>query len=239
MQVSQKLIFSVEKLLNPSPTDSIKSLEIPKTAPLLNGKALYNFGAIKLDSTKNCIKNLTASLDTNYSAVKKQINPITRLQFFTVSNNNLSFLNSISESKLTETNFTFSEVNLNSFSDTNSTNFQLTTNSKYPENIIEFNCTVIDNPTNNDYPDELPYLPIAIKNRPTILSGMQGFYAISFQEYINIPDRILIPDQSEYVLIFPYVTIPVPPSITRSGVTRISHGTISISILLNFQLEKL
>ena len=238
-QVSQKLIFSIEKLLNPSPSDSIKSLEIPKTAPLLNGKALFNFGAIKLDSTRNCIKNLTASLETNYSAVKKQINPITRLQFFTLSANNLSFLNSIPESKLLETGLSFDEQNLTSYSETNSTNFKVTTNSKYPENIIEFNSTVIDNPTNNDYPDELPFLPIAIKNRPTILDGLQGFYGISFQEYINIPEKIFVPDQSEYLLIFPYVTIPVPPSVVRSGVTRVSYGTISSSILLNFALEKI
>lgn len=238
MQVSQKLIFSIEKLLNPSASDSIKALEVPKTAPLLNGKALYNFGAIKLSSTRNYIKNLTASLETNYSAVRKQITPITKLQFFTLSSNNLSFLNSIPESKLLETNFIFDSGSITSHADAKNKNFNVTTNSKYPENVIEFSATVIDDPLNNDYPDELPYLPLAIKNRTTILDGMSGFYNISFQEYINIPEEIIIPDQSEYLLIFPYVTIPVPPSVVRSGVTRISYGTISVSILLNFQLEK-
>lgn len=236
--VSQKLIFSVEKLLNPSPADSLKSVEIPKTAPLLDGKALYNFAATKLESRQNYIKNLNASLEANYSILRKQVTPITRLLFTTVSKNSISFLNNIREDKLTETNLKFKNDLITSYSQASSTMFDTTDSAKFPENIIEFEATVIDDPSNDNYPDELPYLPIALKNRKTIFDSLKIFYALSFQDTLNIPETIWIPPQSEYLLIFPFVSVPVPPSVVRSGVTRVSYGTITTSTLLNFEIGR-
>lgn len=239
MQVSQKLIFSIEKLVNPSNAkENLKQQYTPKTADLQNGRAIYSFGAIQLNSFKSKITNLTASIETNSSAIRKQIPPIVKIDFATSKTKNLYFFKQIKESKLFETDFKFNNTSINNFSELDEETFNTEANPVFANNIVEFDSTVIDDPPNQDYKNELIYLPMGNKNRPTIYDELAIFYSLSFQEWINLQTPIYLPEQSNYLLVFPYVTIPVPPSVFRNNILREIYGTISVSILLNYNIER-
>lgn len=221
--VSKKLVFSIEKLLNPTSSDFLLDKNYPKTVNGETGNVLFSFGSVKLSGRKSYIKNLSASILENYSVVGKSINPIAQISLFTAGSDSLQFVNNIDESKLAETIFKFDEVALTTSADVNEKSFHYCDIDRTPNNVIEFNT---------DIDDEFVYLPKAFKNKRTILDGLNKFYSISFHDTVTVPE-IEIPSQSDNLIIFPYASIPIPVYKTFPGI-----GSIILSILVNFTLEE-
>jgi hypothetical protein len=226
-----KFFYSVKGLIAPKSGKILDNDETIQTIntidPSLIGKARYSFLAVEIGRLHRKLKNFSISISENYSNTRKAITPITDVQFFTVGSRSLDFFDPISEDTLLNSNFKFNGIDINTHSELRRVNFKLNDSSNIPTNIVEFDSIV--NASSGDH--ELLILPRYSKNDPTIFNKLDKLYATSFQDKTNIHSSIELPSNQDYLLIFPYVSLPATPS--RFSV---SSADIYTSYLVNFDL---
>ena len=116
MQVSHKLVYIADKVINPIDDTQLLNLARVKTA--LGGKGLFSFAAIKLSTKNTVLQNVDASTSSNFSS-SKGIQPNIQLFFMGVE----SILNK---------------------GDLAGKEFSAVNQSLTPANVIKFNSTLND-----------------------------------------------------------------------------------------------
>jgi hypothetical protein len=224
MQVSHKLVYITDKVINPVDDSQLLNLSRVKTA--LGGKGLFSFPAIKLGNRKVVIENIDASTSSNFSS-SKGIQPNVQLFFMGSGSNNYDFLKSIPDLEFEESGLIVNNQSILIKDDLNGKEFTSVNQSLTPVNVIKFNSTLND---------ELAFIPQPAKNEDSILDGLSSIYTTSFIDRFDKTSPIEIPIQTKYLLVFPMVSMPVPiprnPLIVRTG-------NIKISIILNFTLREI
>ena len=89
MQVSHKLVYIADKVINPIDDTQLLNLARVKTA--LGGKGLFSFAAIKLSTKNTVLQNVDASTSSNFSS-SKGIQPNIQLFFMGVNSNSFNFI---------------------------------------------------------------------------------------------------------------------------------------------------
>lgn len=222
--ISKKLVFIAEYILNPSSYRFLFNEEVLKTADSKPGAGRFNFAAFDVKGNV-VIDKITASLSVNNSQVGKQIQPITSLSLFSHTSQTLSFLKTIEESKLDETQFRFNGNRVIDYDALSSKEFESSDKSRIPENLISF-----DSDLNRD----LIYFPQPVKGGKSIVDNLNLLYNFSFQDYFQGSPMIEIPPATKLVMVFPNVSLPIPPSRFRA-----SMGTIAVGIQLNIGYEEI
>lgn len=229
--IAQKLLFSAENVLGASSSDILKDLELPRSAvtvdPEMLGKGSYSIATIRLPKRVNRIESITATLAENYSSTKKNSNPISQLMIFGTSSESLYFARYIDELLFSKSNLKFNGIPINNRSDLSKLklNFNNVTNS--PNNIFSFNAV----PNSDNTKHELHFFPKYVKDTPCIFGDLTRFFWFSFYDQFTVKNPIKIPSQIEYLLIFPYATLPVVPSKTSNAT-----ANIYTSYFLNLEL---
>lgn len=229
--IAQKLFFSAENILGALSSDILKDLELPRSAftndPAALGKGSYSIAAIRLTKLTNRIDSITATLSENYSSTKKNSNPISQLMIFGVSSDNLYFARNINDSLFASSDFRFNDVPILGHSGLSDSKLNFNNKINSPTNIVSFKA--VSNLANTGH--DLHFFAKYVKNIPCILDNLQRIFWFSFYDQFTLKNPIMIPSQVEYLLIFPYVTLPVVPSKMS-----IATANIYTSYFLNIEL---
>lgn len=220
--ISQKLIFNADKVINPEGV--LLSEGYFQTARDLEGSAYFNFCAIPLYGKKTTITSISASLAENYSSIGRSVHPVSQLGFYTYNSDTISFLDSIDESKLAECKLEIDNEPIRNFDDLKKSYYTSEGGERFVKNVIKFN---------SDLSDKLLYLPRSTKNEPSIVDSMKRFFQLSFTELASVSYPITIPSQASYLLIFPFVTMPI-----RSSLILKTPGNLAVAIFLNILIEE-
>lgn len=224
MQVSHKLVYISEKVINP--TDESLLLNLGRVKTTTGGKGLFSFVAVKLGNKNTVLQNIDASTSSNFSTAKG-IQPNVQLFFMGVNSNSLEFFKNIPDDKFEESGLIANNKQILTKDDLTGEEFTSVNQSLTPVNVIKFNST-LDN--------ELVFIPQPSQNEDSILDGLTSIYNTSFVDRFTKESSIAIPSQTKYLLVFPFVSMPVP--IPRNPLN-IRWGNIAISILLNFKLQEI
>ncbi|MCB1176356.1 MAG: hypothetical protein KDK36_02145 [Leptospiraceae bacterium] len=219
--VTQKLIFAADKIINPA--NILLNEGYYETAQDQLGKAKFNFCAIPIYGKQTKVVSISASLAENYSSTGRSVHPVSQIAIYVSRNKTISFLNKISEEKLIECRLKFDKENILSFEDL-SREYKIS-DSYTPVNIVEFDAT-LDN--------KLPYLPRAVRGEPSIVDGMRKFFECSFVDSYIYNHPLIVPSQTDYLLVFPFSTIPI-----RSSLILGNAGNLSIAIIVTIVLEEI
>lgn len=221
MQVSHKLVYIADKVINPIDDTQLLNLARVKTA--FEGKGLFSFAAIKLGSKNTILQKIDASTSSNFSS-SKGIQPNIQLLFMGANSNSFDFLKNIPDDKFEESGLIVNNESILTKNDLNGKEFSAVNQSLTPVNVIKFNATL---------ENELVFIPQPSKNEESILEGLTSIYTTSFTDRFEKESSVLIPSQTKYLLVFPLVSMPVPiprnPAIIR-------FGNIKVSVIVNFEL---
>lgn len=223
MQVSHKLVYIADKVINPIDDTQLLNLARVKTA--LGGKGLFSFAAIKLPTKNTFLQNLDASTSSNFSS-SKGIQPNIQLFFMGVNSNSFNFLSNIEDDDFEQSGLIVNNESILNKSDLAGKEFSAVNQSLTPANVIKFNSTLND---------ELVFIPQPSKNQPSILEGLTSIYTTSFTDRFEKESSVYIPSQTKYLLVFPLVSMPIPiprnPDIIR-------FGNIKVSVIVNFEINE-
>lgn len=223
MQVSHKLVYIADKVINPIDDTQLLNLARVKTA--LGGKGLFSFAAIKLPTKNTVLQNVDASTSSNFSS-SKGIQPNIQLFFMGVNSNSFNFLSNIEDDDFEQSGLIVNNESILNKSDLAGKEFSAVNQSLTPANVIKFNSTLND---------ELVFIPQPSKNQPSILEGLTSIYTTSFTDRFEKESSVYIPSQTKYLLVFPLVSMPIPiprnPDIIR-------FGNIKVSVIVNFEINE-
>ncbi len=230
--ISQKLIFQAERITNP-PSDFIlgnsRYLCSDATATE-HGKGLFNLPVIPTDNRKSKITHIFSSISTNTSEISKQVSPNVEIGIFSLSENNLSMFDCFSETEINDCDLRINGNKLNS-SNLISESLHESNYSKTPDNIISFDAVNNPSASNNN---ELLFFPYRLtNNKASIINKLTHIYSLAYDSNTQINANIDIPSQTKFIVLLPFVSIPIPPSRFR-----VSVGKISVSILMNMIIEE-
>jgi hypothetical protein len=223
-QVSHKLVYIADKVINPVDDSQLLNLSRVKTAT--EGKGLFSFCSINLNDRKLAIKNIDASVSSNFSS-SKGIEPNVQLFFLGSGSNSFDFLKKIPDLEFEESGLIINNETILNKNDLDNKEFISINKSLTPLNVIKFNSTL-----NN----ELVFIPQPSKNEDSILNEFQNIYTTSFTNRFEKNSRIEIPIETKYLLVFPVASMPVP--IPRNPLN-VKTGNIKVSIILNFEIEEI
>ncbi len=229
--ISQKLIFQADRITNP-PSNFIlgnSRYSCADATPTSRGKGSFNIPFISTDGRKTCITHIFSSISSNTSEISKQVSPIIEVGIYTITENNLSIFDCFSEEDITDCNLTINNNPLN-YSNLASESFHESHYSKTPDNIISFDAVSdITSSHNND----LLFFPYRLtNNKASIVNKLNHVYSLAYDSNTQISTRIELPSQTKYIVLLPFVSIPITPSRFR-----VSIGKISVAVLLNMILE--
>jgi hypothetical protein len=223
MQVSHKLVYIADKVINPIDDTQLLNLARVKTA--LGGKGLFSFAAIKLPTKNTVLQNVDASTSSNFSS-SKGIQPNIQLFFMGVNSNSFNFLSNIEDDDFEQSGLIVNNESILNKGDLAGKEFSAVNQSLTPANVIKFNSTLND---------ELVFIPQPSKNQPSILEGLTSIYTTSFTDRFEKESSVYIPSQTKYLLVFPLVSMPIPiprnPDIIR-------FGNIKVSVIVNFEINE-
>jgi hypothetical protein len=223
MQVSHKLVYIANKVINPIDDTLLLNQGRVKTA--LGGNGLFSFVAIKLGDKNTVLENIDVSTSSNFSS-SKGIQPNVQLLFMGANSKSLDFFKNIPDEKFEQSALVINNQPIPTKADIDNLEFRSIDQSLIPENVVRFNST-LDN--------ELIFLPQPMKGESSILDSLTNIYTTSFVDRFDKQSGFLIPSQTAYLLVFPFVSMPVP--IPRNPLN-VASGNIKINIILNFELRE-
>jgi hypothetical protein len=229
--ISQKIIFQASRIINP-PSDFIlgkSRYACADDTTTEHGKGIFNIPVIPTESRKTRITHIFSSVAANTSEISKQVSPSVEIGIYAMSDNNLSLFDCFSEEEITGCNLSLNDDPL-TLDNLNAKSFHESNYAKTPDNIVSFNS--VSNPISANS-NELLFFPYRLaNNKPSIVNKLNHVYSIAYDSNIQINTGIELPSQTKYIVLLPFVSVPIPPSRFR-----ISIGKISVSILLNMILE--
>lgn len=229
--ISQRLIFQAERILNP-PSNFIlghSRYSCADATPTERGKGIFNIPLIPIADRKTKITHIYSSVSANTSEISKQVSPNVDLGIYSMKSNNLSLFEDFSDEQLIDCNLSVNGDSLN-HGNLNKTELRETSYSKIADNIIAFDAVSDPVSPNNN---ELLFFPYRLgNNKPSIINKLTHIYSLAYDSNTQVNAGIELPSQTKYIVIMPFVSIPIPPSRFR-----VSIGKISVSILLNLILE--
>ncbi|WP_078124762.1 hypothetical protein [Leptospira alexanderi] len=222
---SKRVAFSAENILNPQTNEVLFETSVPKSAYLKPGSMEFTVIAIKLNPTqKQNIKSILWTLSQNYSFVRKSYVPVQWLHFFGTSDPKLSgIFDGFSDSQIASSLVSLDGVTVPNMAMAKILDFKTQEKDKIAINRLRFssfgpNYEFLFAPRNN-----------SVKS---IFEKLDLFFSISMTYSLNSEIKVPIPNQHEYLLIFPYASSPTPVSKSQA------QSSVSVSSLLNFVIEE-
>ncbi len=231
LHVSQKIFFSAENVLGALSSDVLQNKELPRSIstvdPAFLGRGSYNILAVELSGLHTKINSITATLSENYSNTRKNSNPISQLLLFTTNSDTMYFAGNVKSDLFEQSSFTFNGIPVLNKNDLSEFSLNGNNTANTPKNIISFKA-VPDLATNEHY---LHFFPKYTLGKLSTIDTLDRIYWFSFydQFVLNVP--IKLPSQAKYLLIMPYVTLPVVPSKLS-----VASANIYTSYFINLEL---